>query len=195
MKVFLSHSTKDAAFVQRLADGLRTERLEPWLCEVDIDYGQNFVAKIEEGLRDADLTVLVWSPEAAGSAWTQVATEKAPKFFLDFEPVDFVGRAALLERLYGALAEQPGAFLLHGEPGSGKTTLALKFAWQAQGRLEVVAMQVCGQRRVEEIVGKLAGRLKLDVGTLLSARETDGGGERVAAATACVAGVFGETAQ
>jgi hypothetical protein len=34
--------------------------------------GDNFVAKIEEGLRDADLTVLFWSPEAAGSDWTRL---------------------------------------------------------------------------------------------------------------------------
>ena len=46
--------------------------VEPWLCEVDIEFGHNFVAKIEEGLRDADLTVLFWSPEAARSNWTQL---------------------------------------------------------------------------------------------------------------------------
>jgi hypothetical protein len=46
--------------------------VEPWLCEVDIEFGHNFVAKIEEGLRDADLTVLFSSPEAARSNWTQL---------------------------------------------------------------------------------------------------------------------------
>ena len=46
--------------------------VEPWLCEVDIEFGHNFVAKIEEGLRDADLTVLFWSPEAARSDWTRL---------------------------------------------------------------------------------------------------------------------------
>jgi hypothetical protein len=57
MKVFLSPSTKDKQFVQSLADELKHEQIEPWLCEVDIEYGDNFVAKIEEGLREADLTV------------------------------------------------------------------------------------------------------------------------------------------
>jgi hypothetical protein len=56
MKVFLSHSTKDKQFVQTLAAELKAEKIEPWLCEVDIEFGHNFVAKIEEGLRDADLT-------------------------------------------------------------------------------------------------------------------------------------------
>ena len=72
MKVFLSHSTKDKQFVQALADELKAEQIEPWLCEVDIEYGDNFVAKIEEGLREADLTVLFWSPEAARSDWTRL---------------------------------------------------------------------------------------------------------------------------
>src|SRR5580693_5899118 len=72
MKVFLSHSTKDKRFVQALAAELKAEKIEPWLCEVDIEFGQNFVAEIEKGLRDADLTVLFWSPEAARSDWTRL---------------------------------------------------------------------------------------------------------------------------
>ena len=48
MKVFLSHTTKDKQFVQALAAELEAEKIEPWLCEVDIEFGQNFVAKIEE---------------------------------------------------------------------------------------------------------------------------------------------------
>jgi hypothetical protein len=30
------------------------------------------------------------------------------------------------------LADNPGSALLHGEPGCGKSTLALKFAWVGQ---------------------------------------------------------------
>ena len=72
MKVFLSHSTKDKQFVQTLATALEAEKIEPCLCEVDIDFGQNFVAEIEDGLREADLAVLFWSPEAARSDWTRL---------------------------------------------------------------------------------------------------------------------------
>ena len=198
MKVFLSHSTKDKQFVQTLAAELETEKIEPWLCEVDIEFGENFVAKIEEGLREADLTVLFWSPEAGRSDWTRLewtsvtareisesrtrlgvvllrdcavpellrvkhridartdpekarhetidwikrlrdmrrlAETGAPGVFLPPPPHDFVGRTEALEKLYAALAEDPGSALLHGEPGCGKSTLALKFAWQTQGRV------------------------------------------------------------
>jgi TIR domain len=72
MKIFLSHSTKDKQFVQTLAHELEAEGIEPWLCEVDVELGDNFVAKIEEGLSNADLTVLFWSPEAACSDWTRL---------------------------------------------------------------------------------------------------------------------------
>jgi TIR domain len=72
MKVFLSHSTKDKQFVEALAAELEAENIQSWICEVDVEFGGNFVAKIEEGLRDADLTVLFWSPEAARSDWTRL---------------------------------------------------------------------------------------------------------------------------
>jgi hypothetical protein len=61
----------------------------------------------------------------------KLADSKAPRFFLGYDPRDFVGRERYFERLHAALMEQPGVFLLHGEPGSGKSTLALKFAWKA----------------------------------------------------------------
>jgi hypothetical protein len=244
MKVFLSHSTKDKQFVQTLAAELETEKIEPWLCEVDIEYGHNFVAKIEEGLRDADLTVLFWSPEAARSAWTelewtsvlareisesrtrlgivllrncsmpellrvkhridaQTEPEKgrhetvawikrlrdmrrlvettASGVFLPPPPHDFVGRAEALEALYAALVEKYDKALLYGEPGCGKSTLALKFAWQTQGAFDAVIYQFCGQRSVAAIAAEFALKLKLRVET----RPPD---EQIAAVKAWIAG-------
>ncbi len=70
MKVFLSHSTKDADFVEKLATALDANGFTPWRCEVDIDKGENFVAKINEGLGQSDLALLLWSQNAADSAWT-----------------------------------------------------------------------------------------------------------------------------
>ena len=71
-KVFLSHSTKDKEFVTKLATELENADITPWLCEVDIDYADNFVASIEKGLKESDIAVLVWSPDAARSAWTEI---------------------------------------------------------------------------------------------------------------------------
>jgi len=71
-KVFLSHSTKDGDFVKKLAAELKHEGIDPWLCEVDIIPGDNFVAEIEKGLSTSDLAIVVWSPAASRSRWTEV---------------------------------------------------------------------------------------------------------------------------
>lgn len=226
MKVFLSHSTKDKDFVEKLAGDIHAANIEPWLCEVDVLYGDDFVTKIEKGLKEADVTVLIWSPDAAISAWTgnewrsvldretkesrtrlglvllrdadfpellrtkhyidgrsdaakaiqqtvvwlerlrnmrRFEESKAASFLLDFDPKDFIGRTSYLEQLQTALVEEQGKFLLWGEAGSGKSMLALKFAWRAQGAFDAVVFQHCGQRSAEEIGVELAGRIGLDV--------------------------------
>jgi len=71
MKVFLSHSTKDNEFVQRLADALIGADITPWMCEVDIEKNENFVAEIEAGLAQCNIALVVWSPDAAKSDWTK----------------------------------------------------------------------------------------------------------------------------
>jgi TIR domain len=43
MKVFISHSTKDKEFVERLSAVLEGDGFEPWLCEVDVEKNENFV--------------------------------------------------------------------------------------------------------------------------------------------------------
>ena len=201
---------------------------EPWRCEVDIEKGPNFVAEISKGLKQTDLTLLVWSPDAANSPWTEEewtavlkqqveqsrirfgiimlrehplpplldtknyidarvsqdagirqALEwlelrrkaqrfsglKAPIYLPDYRPQDFVGRSAYLERLRNALTWEPATFLLHGEPGTGKSMLALKFAWEAQKDFDAVIFQTCGQRPLDAITAELVERLPIDVKT------------------------------
>jgi NB-ARC domain len=82
--------------------------------------------------------------------------------------------------LYAVLVENQGSALLYGEPGCGKSTLALKFAWQTQGAFDAVVYQFCGQRPVTEIAGELVAKLKLGV-------ETRPPEEQIAAAKAWLA--------
>lgn len=225
MNVFLSHSTRDKDFVTVLAAALTAASIEPWLCEVDVPSNANFVTSIESGLRQADVSLLVWSPDAAKSMWTaeewtsvlarQVAEQRirlgivlyrdcplpellrtknyidaradadagvrdtvawlqkraslqrlsglqAPVYLPDYRPKDFVGRTTYLARLREMLTAEPATVLLSGEPGAGKSLLALQFAWDAQKDFDAVVYQSCGQREVDAITGELCNRLPID---------------------------------
>jgi tetratricopeptide (TPR) repeat protein len=224
MKVFLSHSTRDRGFVDKLAAAMSVAGFNPWLGEIDIESGTNFVAEISKGLKGSDLLLLVWSPDAARSAWTEQewtsalkqeveesrirlglimlrqcdrpplldtknyidatrdhdlaiqATidwlrlrESACRFSLrkgplrlERRPPTFVGRSAYLHRLHKIFTGEPTAFLLYGEPGSGKSDLALQFAWEAQKDFDVVVHQRCGQRTLDIVTSDLARALPID---------------------------------
>ncbi|PYP93749.1 MAG: hypothetical protein DMG65_00130 [Candidatus Angelobacter sp. Gp1-AA117] len=227
MKVFLSHSTLDRAFAERLAEDLKAEMFEPWLCELSIDAATNWVSEINRGLRDADVVLLLWSPHAASSPateleWTsalareiadkrlrlglvlladyklpellrtrqyidgrkdhdtaineiiqwlkerrsagRVGRTRAPVYLPDSRPEEFVGRRPYLEKLRSTLINEPGMCLLSGEPGSGKSTIALMFALEAQRDFDAVVFQTCGQRNLDTIIGELADKLKKEVG-------------------------------
>ena len=85
MTVFLSHSTKDADFVEKLAIALEASGFTPWLCETSIEPAADWVEEIDKGLKAAHLVLLVWSPDAAASyatglEWTSaLAREIAEK--------------------------------------------------------------------------------------------------------------------
>jgi tetratricopeptide (TPR) repeat protein len=69
--VFLSHSSKDKPFVRELADALETGGdIKVWLDEREINYGDNAVLKMEEGL-DADVVLLILSPDSVESKWVK----------------------------------------------------------------------------------------------------------------------------
>jgi tetratricopeptide (TPR) repeat protein len=223
VKVFLSHSTKDKKFVELLAAALKSAGLEVWRCEVDIEKNENFVANIEAGLAQCDISLVIWSPDAAASVWTteewtsvlarQVAEQRirlgivllrdcalpellrtknyidarsdqeagvretvewlkrresvqrlsglqAPVYLPEYRPKDFVGREGYLARLQAMLME-PGVVLLHGGPGTGKSVLALRFAWEAQKDFDAVVYQSCGVREIDAITTELADRLPI----------------------------------
>lgn len=229
MRIFVSHSTKDKHFVEKLAVAMTATGFQPWHCEVEIETGANFVAEISRGLKASDLLLLVWSPDAAKSAWTEAewtsalkqqveesrirlgivmlrqydlppllattnyidATRdpdagvrntidwlkrresaqrlsglRAPVYLPEYRPQEFVGRRVQLELLRKTLSSEPSVFLLHGEPGTGKSTLALQFAWDAQKDFDAVIFQSCGQRPLDAIVAELVERILLDLKSL-----------------------------
>lgn len=72
MKAFISHSSKDKKFVLRLATDLRTrEGIDAWLDQWEINPGDRILERIEEGFSEADVFVLVLSPDSVNSRWVE----------------------------------------------------------------------------------------------------------------------------
>lgn len=72
MKAFVSHSSKDKEFVLRLATDLRTrEGIDAWLDEWEINPGARIPEELEKGLIEADVFILVLSPDSVNSQWVE----------------------------------------------------------------------------------------------------------------------------
>ncbi len=67
----------------------------------------------------------------------------------------FQGRAAELELLWDRLVDASGTVVLAGEPGSGKTSLALEFARTAAGHFRDILWVDCGGRSSAFVAGDL----------------------------------------
>ncbi len=67
MKAFLSHSSKDAAFVQAVADDLG--RQFTWLDRQQFDTGDEFLATMERGVADSSVFVLFASTHSLASTF------------------------------------------------------------------------------------------------------------------------------
>lgn len=72
MKVFISHSSRDEEFILRLATDLRTRAgIDAWLAQWEINPGDRIPERLEEGLSEADVFILVLSPDSVNSRWVE----------------------------------------------------------------------------------------------------------------------------
>ncbi|HAG84646.1 MAG TPA: hypothetical protein DCL61_26705 [Cyanobacteria bacterium UBA12227] len=70
MKAFISHSSIDKQLVERLAADLRTrEGIDAWLDKWEILPGDRIPERLEEGLSNAGIFILILSPESVNSQW------------------------------------------------------------------------------------------------------------------------------
>jgi hypothetical protein len=68
---FLSHSSKDKAFVRQLAADLARAGIDVWLDEQRILVGDSIAEKIGQGLAQSDFFVIALSENSVGSTWVQ----------------------------------------------------------------------------------------------------------------------------
>ena len=71
MKVFISHSSVDKKFVERLAADLQHEGIDAWFDQWDIHPGDRIPERLEEGLLESEVFALVLSPDSVNSQWVE----------------------------------------------------------------------------------------------------------------------------
>lgn len=67
-RIFVSHSSEDAAFANRLSNDLRNHGADVWLDSSHMSSG-DFIARINQALQQRDVVVLVLTPAAIRSNW------------------------------------------------------------------------------------------------------------------------------
>lgn len=67
-RIFVSHSSDDAAFANRLSNDLRTHGADVWLDSSHMASG-DFIAHINQALQQRDVVILALSPAAIRSNW------------------------------------------------------------------------------------------------------------------------------
>jgi TIR domain-containing protein/pentapeptide repeat protein len=76
---FLSYSTKDEAFAQRLHSRLCDEGLRVWFAPEDVPGGKKLHEPSDEAIRVSDKLLLVLSPTSLNSAWVKTEIRQARK--------------------------------------------------------------------------------------------------------------------
>lgn len=71
MKVFLSHSPRDAGLARDIAGGLRREGLAVWLADEEIFPGDNWAERVSQALKECDAMVALITPDAGASSNVQ----------------------------------------------------------------------------------------------------------------------------
>ena len=69
--LFLSHSSIDKPFVEKLARDLKRVGINVWFDKWEIKVGESLTWKIEEGLQANDYLGIILSPEALNSEWVK----------------------------------------------------------------------------------------------------------------------------
>lgn len=71
MKVFISHSFEDEQYVQKIAETLKDQGIDVWYDEWSIGVGDSLVSKIEAGIVDSNVLLIILSKASSKSSWVR----------------------------------------------------------------------------------------------------------------------------
>src|SRR5437879_9269024 len=74
---FISYSSKDQAFAERLYADLQSKNVRCWYAPEDLKIGDKFRVRIDESIRLYDKLLLVLSEDSLASNWVAYEVEKA----------------------------------------------------------------------------------------------------------------------
>jgi hypothetical protein len=74
---FISYSSKDGEFAERLHEHLRSKKVRCWFAAEDLRIGDRFRSRIDEAIRIHDKLLLVLSEESVSSSWVEAEVESA----------------------------------------------------------------------------------------------------------------------
>ncbi len=77
MQIFISHSHNDENVAQKVASWLRAYGLDVWEASNEILPGDNWAAKISQGLQESNAMVVLLTPESLKSTWVRRDIEYA----------------------------------------------------------------------------------------------------------------------
>ncbi len=76
-KVFISYSSKDRTFAERLAADFKRHGIDVWYDGWEMKVGDSLTRKIHEGIRESSYLAIVLSPDSVSSRWVRVELEAA----------------------------------------------------------------------------------------------------------------------
>jgi hypothetical protein len=159
MRVFLSHSSRDKPAVEALARYLREQGIDVWLDKWEISPGDDIIARMNDGLMEADAGLIVFSAQSLESPWVKAEVSsltyeriKSGQPLIPVQVGDDAYIPPLLKPLcrlgieeYGAIADallsrRSGPPPL-GQPESGRLErVRLRLERGAEGSVAVMAM-------------------------------------------------------
>jgi TIR domain len=77
MRIFISHSSVDRAFVNKLALSLEKRGAKCWVDEAEMRPGDSLLGKLSLGLNECEFVAVVLSPDAVTSVWVNQELEAA----------------------------------------------------------------------------------------------------------------------
>jgi hypothetical protein len=70
-QIFVSYGGCDAQFAKRLSDDLRKNGFDLWFAEWNLDFGDDFVQNINDGIKTARFFLPILSPESIERYWVR----------------------------------------------------------------------------------------------------------------------------